>query len=152
MLSSSGDSTIGNASIASRPARHAASLVNPCSTSWTTGRHVTISSKSIRSSRTRRGGRWNTSIQAEVSTRTTAPLAVRRAVLADDRQVAFPGARARQVEDPARLRPADEVLHRALDRARIRALLADLQRFLEKGSVEHKICALHVYMMPRPTG
>jgi hypothetical protein len=42
----SGDSTMGSASIDSRARRYAGSELNPCNTSWTTGRHVTMSSKS----------------------------------------------------------------------------------------------------------
>src|SRR5450759_1942153 len=136
--------------MASLPTRKASSVVNPWSTSCTTGRQVTISSKSTTDSIARREGRRNTSIHVEVSTRTTGSLgSVWRTVLPHRREVPLPCARAGQFEDPAGARPAHEVLHRALHGARVRPFAAQVQGLLQKIRVKHKIRAFHVYSVPQ---
>src|SRR6187431_453369 len=111
--------------MAFRPTRNASSVVKPCSTSCTTGRQVTTSSKSTICSRTSLWGRRNTSIHADVSTRTTAtPRLVFRTVLPDDGEVPFPRPAARELENLPRAGAAHEVLHGALDGARVRPLVA----------------------------
>src|SRR4029079_10898796 len=138
-------STMGSASIALRAVRNAASSVNPCSTSCTTGRQVTMSSKSTTDSIASRAGLRKTSIHAEVSTSTTARLPVRRTILPHDREVAFPRTAAGQFEDLAGAGAPHEILHRTLDRARVGPFPADLQRLFQQRRVKHKICAFHVY-------
>src|SRR5215471_10762391 len=126
------------------------SPAKPCSTSCTTGKQVTISSNSTTSSRRRRDGFRKTSIQADVSTRTTPSLAIRRGVFTHDRQVALPLARTGQVQDPPGAGAAHERLHGPLDGAGVCAFTADLQRLFQEARVNHKICAFHVYSMPAP--
>src|SRR3954471_21272526 len=108
------------------------------------GRQVTISSKSTSDSRSTRDGRRNTSIHTEVSTRTTASLAVGRPIFAHDAEVAVPGAAAGKVENLPRPRALDELLHRAFDRARVRTFPAGAQRVFQELRVQHKICTFHV--------
>src|SRR4029079_9697442 len=142
---SSDDSTMGSASIALRAVRNAASSVNPCSTSCTTGRQVTMSSKSTTDSITSRDGLRKTSIHAEVSTSTTARLPVRRTILPDHAEIAFPRTAAGQFEDLPGAGAPHEILHRALARARVGPFAADFQRLFEQRRIKHKICAFHVY-------
>src|SRR5262245_49830162 len=104
----------------------------PCRTSWTTGRQVVISSKSTTSSSLRREGLRSTSIQTEVSTRTTRLLSVWRRILAHDRKIAFPDAGSRKVQDVTGLRSTHELAHRPLDRPRVGPLAAHLQRLLQQ--------------------
>lgn len=113
-----------------------------------TGKHVTTSSRSAIDSSRNVVPRRNTSIHTEVSTSSTLahplPLA-RRSIPPHPWQVTFPEARPGQLEDPTRLDSPNEVLERALYSAGVRPLAAQLDGFLEEGTIDHKICTFHVY-------
>jgi hypothetical protein len=102
--------------------------------------------------RVSRLGRRNTSIQTEVSTRTTRPPAG-RAVVAHRGEIPVPEPGPGKLEDAIRPHPPDELLERATDRRRVRALTAELDRLLEEMLIEHKICAFHAHTLhsrPQP--
>src|SRR5919198_4438141 len=155
----SGDSTTGNARKASRAVTKARSSRNPCSTSWTTGKHVTTSSKSTTSSSRTRGRRRKTSTHTDVSTRTTRSRPrgpPRTAVVSHRAQIAFPEPRASEVEDLPRFGAAHEIVEGSLDRPGVRALAAQPKGFIQEVFIKHKICAFHTHSLqharssPRP--
>ena len=55
-----------------------------------------------------------------------------RTILPHLGQIAVPGARPGQLQDAAGLHPVDEVLERAIDRARIRSLAAEADGLVEQ--------------------
>ncbi len=129
----SGDSTIGKANIASRATRKARSSRNPCRTSWTTGRQVTISSSSTFDCRSMRLGLAKTSIHTDVSTRNTSfPALARPFVSSHLRETSFPQAGAGELEDPPRLGPSHEVSESQPYCLRVGSLSAQAKGFLEQ--------------------
>src|SRR4029450_8012182 len=86
-----------------------------------------------------------TAIQTEVSTRTTASGPIHAAVLADDREIAFPEARARQTAHAPSLGSTYEPLQRPFHRPGIRPFAAQSGRLLEQVCIEHKICTFHTH-------
>jgi hypothetical protein len=129
-----GDSTIGNASIASRAMRNARSSRKPWSTSCTTGRQVTISSMSATDSRLRTPGLRNTSTHTEVSTRTThlSPGALNRMIVSHLGEVPLPEPGPRQLENPVGSRAPHEFTQRPGDRGRIGPLPAELDNLVQQ--------------------
>jgi uncharacterized protein len=73
-----------------------------------------------------------------------------RAVAAHEAEIAMPEPGSGQVEDLPRLDPAHEILEGAFDRTRICALAGQPGGFLEQMLIKHKICAFHVFIVPRP--
>src|SRR5262245_15650949 len=125
---------IGNASMASRATRYARSSRNPWRTSWTIGRQVTTSSRSITDGRLRRLGRRKTSTQTEVSTSSTGALATsggRRAIahLVDG---ALPEAGAGQFQYPVGAYAPHEFRQRTGDGRGVRSLPAQLDGLLQQ--------------------
>src|SRR5512136_3018566 len=137
--------------MASRATRNAASSRKPRRTSCTTGRHVTTSSRPPMSSKVRRGGLRKTSIQAEVSTRSTGhlPPGLLGNVASHGGEVTVPQPRTGEREQLPRPGAADEFRQRQIDGPRIGALPRQPGGFLKDMLIEHKICTFHVYYVTR---
>src|SRR5437867_4418650 len=133
---------VGSACMASRASWKAASSRNPWSTSCTTGRQVTTSSIATEDSSRNLVPLRNTSIQTEVSTRTTGFPArpAPHTIPAHVRQVSFPEAGTGQLEDSAGLRPAHVLLECPVDSSGVGSFAAQAQCLLQQLLIEHKIC------------
>lgn len=82
----------------------------------------------------------------DVSTRSTPAIfaSSARSVVAHLRQVSLPGPGPRQLENLARFHPADEVLERAFNGARIGPLSRKAHCFIQEILTKDKICPFHV--------
>jgi hypothetical protein len=112
---------------------------------------VTTSSKSNDDVKSNRGGRRKNSIQADVSTSSTLALGIGR-VGSHLAQFTFPRTGSSQLEDAAGPGAPDEIVQCALNGARIRALAAEAERFIEQLLIQHKIRTFHVYNVTRGDG
>ena len=66
-------------------------------------------------------------------------------VSSHDGKRAFPGATSDEIEDLARLDPANELLEGTLHGARVGALSAEASGLLQEFLIEHKICTFHTH-------
>jgi hypothetical protein len=142
---------MGNASIASRAVLKALSSTKPWRTSWTTGRQVATSSRSTIEERLNPLRLRKTSIQTEVSTRSTGawPGASSRAIPTHVCEIALPEARTGELQDSAGLDAPNVVLQRLLDGPRIGPFPAQARDLLQELLVKHKICTFSVFHVYR---
>src|SRR5450756_1138734 len=117
-----------------------------------TGRQVTTSSRSTKDS-SRSGPLFRkTSIQTDVSTRTTRCPAGNpsvRCVAPHLPQIPFPEAGSGELENPPCLDALHEVLESAPHGPRERSLTSEASRLLQEMLIKHKICAFHMSSVAR---
>src|SRR5437773_10945578 len=108
-----------------------------------TGRQVTMSSKSTHDSSRSADGLRKSSIQRDVSTRTTTTGPVDPLVLSHRRQLAMPETRPGKVQDATCFCSLHHFPQCALDSSRVRPPAAHATRLLEKITTQHKIRTFH---------